>query len=291
MNQYAFEYYEGTYPLLLPHVTVVQNVLYIGNKRLRTITDEEGNLCSLCNGLTPLSDILTDAAGQMILSELAPFIIHLPFSLNQSGQHKDARKVLVISPNPQTCFLSVGGTCLKWKDAEILNLICFSNTADCVIPGLFTNANEISAIRFDEGEICARLCNCTNRFLNYPDFSNRKLHWETGSRADLPFDLAATLTFALYNIISDFKPAIILAPAAIGNHPDNSMIHNIVVDFFKLNHFPDVDIFLYQDFPYSVSYNLVDDFLCIRAPFHEKNNFVYFTFEQSKISFLIYKAS
>lgn len=248
------------YPLLLPHVAIIQNELYFGSQKLRPVTAEEEQVCRLCNGLTPLKDISAHA-GAALLKELTPFIVELPFPLVQKTVRNERPKVLVIAPNPQTSYLSVGGSCLKWKDKEILNLICFSTTADCTLTGLFKGDEEISAIRHDEAEISARLCNCTNKFLNYPDFSVRKSRWHTGSMPDLPADLAAALQYAIYNTINEFKPEIILAPAAIGNHPDNAILHNIILFFFKRDYFPGIDFLLYQDFPYAATYNMIDDFL------------------------------
>jgi LmbE family N-acetylglucosaminyl deacetylase len=248
------------YPLLLPHVAVIQNGLYFGTQKLRPLTMEEEQVCRLCNGLTALEDISMHA-GAALLTELTPFIVELPFPLVQKVDRNKSQKVLVIAPNPQTSYLSVGGTCLKWQDKEILNLLCFSNTEDCTLTGLFKSNEEISAIRHDEAEISAKLCNCTNKFLNYPDFNVRKGRWDTGSMPGLPADLAAALKYAIFNAINEFKPQIILAPAAIGNHPDHAILHNIILDFFKHDYFPGIDFFLYQDFPYAATYNLIDDFL------------------------------
>jgi hypothetical protein len=261
MNQNADINNGEIYPLLLPHVTILKKELFIGTEKIRSVTSEEESICLLCNGVTPLSDILANEISLNLIAELSPFIIELPFPLVQDAQQNKTQRVLVISPNPQTGYLSVGGICLKWQDKEIKHLICFADTADGVHNGLFPNADEISAIRYDEAEICAGLCNCSNEFLNYPDFSRRKIQWQTGSQADLPSDLAAALKLAIYNTISNFKPDVILAPAGIGNHPDNLILHNIMVDFFKRDYFPGIDFFLYQDFPYAVAYNMVDDFL------------------------------
>ena len=149
----------------------------------------------------------------------------------------------------------------KWSDADVLHVVCFSQANDSVLPEFFNSVAGVSAIRRDESELCASACGCTNRFLNYPAYNVRRQDWSSASSPEYPWDLAAALQLALYEIIREYQPSIILGPAAIGDHQDHSMISRILIDFFKQDYFKDTRFLLYQDFPFAVAYNMIDEFL------------------------------
>lgn len=261
MNNGFAGVYDDTYPLLLPHVAVADSRLWLGTAALCELSPAEENYCRLCDGTVP-SGTLAEKAGQPPLApQVAAFIVPLLSPLFVAGDLQKSKRVLVISPTPQAGYLAAGGTIAKWTDAEVLHLVCFSQTKDSVFPDFFSSVAGVSAIRRDEGEICAAICDCKNHFLNYPAYSLRTQDWSTASSPEYPWDLAAVLQAALYRIIRQYAPSVILAPAAIGDHPDHSMITRIIIDFFKQDFFKDTRFLLYQDFPYAVAYNMVDDFL------------------------------
>lgn len=261
MNQAIAIVNEAIYPLLMPHVEVADRKLWLGAAQLCELTPAEEDYCLLCNGRTALDQIIEQAGEPPLTPQAKAFIVPLPSPLSMTRQLQKKRRVLVISPTPQTGYLAAGGAMAQWTDAEVLHVICFSQTRDSVLPELFPSVEAVSAIRRDEGEICSYICGTSNHFLDYPAYSVRKQDWPAASSPEHPWDLAAALQGVLYQLIQQYAPAVIVAPAAIGDHPDHSMIARIIIDFFKQDYFKDTRFLLYQDFPYTVAYNMVDDFL------------------------------
>ena len=252
---------EDVYPLLLPHVTVGDGKLWLGTAELCELTAREENYCRLCDGTRSLEHIIEEAGPPPSAPQATAFIVPLLSSLAIAGEQPKSKRVLVISPTPQTGYMAAGGTLAKWADAEVLHLVCFSQTKDAVFPEIFTSAAGVSAIRRDESTLCAAICGCNNRFLNYPAYSLRKEDWPGTSSAEHPRELAAALQAAVYQVIREFAPSVIMAPAAIGNHPDHALLNRMAIDFFKQDFFSGTRFLLYQDFPYAIAYNMIDDFL------------------------------
>lgn len=251
---------QDTYPLLLPHVHISGNCLWLGDNLICGLSAAEEQYCLLANGTNPHSDMIARSGVTDLQAGISAFILYL-HEPARAIKESPLKKMLVISPNPQTGYLSTGGTLLKHTDAEAVHVICFSRTNDCSFPQVFKSTDDVSAIRRDEAEICSRICGAKNIFLHYPAYSLRKTNWPRDSSAEAPNDLAANLGLSLYALIKKISPDIIFAPAAIGGHPDHSMIHRIVLSFFKEDRIGNAKLLLYQDFPYTVAYNMVDDFL------------------------------
>jgi LmbE family N-acetylglucosaminyl deacetylase len=261
MDKESAAVYEDTYPLLLPHVAVADRKLWLGDVQLCELSPGEENYCLLCDGSVPRSRIIEQAGQPSLTPQVSAFIVSLLSSLSETSDREKNRRVLVISPTPQTGYLAAGGTIAKWTDAEVLHVVCFSRTTDSVLPEVFTSLAGVSAIRRDEGELCSSVCGNKNHFLDYPAYNVRKQNWSAASSPEHPRDLAAALQSALYTIIRQYGPSVILAPAAIGDHPDHSIITRLIIDFFKQDYFKDTRFLLYQDFPYAVAYNMIDEFL------------------------------
>lgn len=252
---------DKVYPLLMPHVEVADGRLWLGAAQLCELTCEEEAYCRLSNGNTPLHQIAGQCGDPVLSPQTKAFLLPLLKPLTRTTVQDKKRKVLVVSPTPQTGYLAAGGAMAQWADAELLHVICFSQTHDSVLPEIFPSADAVSAIRHDEAEICACLCSAQNHFLQYPAYSVRKQHWPGNSSPEHPWDLAAALQDVLYRLIRQYNPSVIVAPAAIGDHPDHAVIARIMIDFFKQDLFPGTRFLLYQDFPYAVAYNMIDDFL------------------------------
>lgn len=250
---------QDAYPLLLPHVQVSASRLWLGDNLIRELSAGEEKYCLLATGINLHSEMLKQSDITELPPEIAAFILFLTEPAFKT--RTDSQKILIISPNPQTGYIAAGGTILKWTDAEPVHVICFSRTNECSFPHVFKSPGDVSAIRRDEADICSRICGSKNIFLNYPSYSLRQKNWQRESSPEAPHDLAANLGMALYRLIKEFSPAVIFAPAAIGDHPDHAMINRIMIDFFKEGYLGDAKLLLYQDFPYSVAYNMVDDFL------------------------------
>lgn len=145
--------------------------------------------------------------------------------------------------------------------ARFTQLCCFSCQLETRVPSAFGSRGEVTSIRRDESQLAAAILGIETRHLDFPEFVLRHTANDQ-ERLVLPAaQLETAVKLSLYDAIAELAPSHLYAPAAIGNHPDQRMIFNAVLEFYEADYFPGTRFHLYENFPLSASYLNVDDFL------------------------------
>ena len=248
------------YPVLLPHFEVGPDGLYLGGVLVCELDHDEKIYCKLCDGQHSMEQILRGLPDVVPPEEVMPYMFHLPASITEQKAVKEkTERILVLSPNPESAFLAMGGSLSQMKDAEVRLLVCFKQQEQTHLPELFSTRTEISAVRNDEAHWAAQVCGVDLQGLNYPGFSVRRQKENFGP--DNEKQIAAALKAAILTQIDDFQPDRIYAPAGIGEHPDHLMIHQLTLDLFKRSWFPDTRYLLYREYPYALNFSRIDEAL------------------------------
>lgn len=248
------------FPVLLPHFDIGPEGLYLGESLVCQLSQEEKIYCKLCDGQHSLDQILKGLPTIDPPEEVLPYMLQLQAPIgNRRNESKDAERILIISPNPESAFLAMGGSLSMNENATMRLLVCFKQQEQTHLPEVFSNRTETSAVRNDEAHWAAQICGIELRGLNYPEFSLRRQ--SEGFSPDSEMQIAGALKAAILTEIDDFRPSRIYAPAAIGEHPDHMMVHQMTIDIFKRAMFPDTRYLLYREYPYALNYGKIDEAL------------------------------
>lgn len=252
----------SAYPALIPLVSLRAEATYIGRVAAEPFTPPQLSCAAACDGLTSYEQLIEQIPEES--QEMASLLDYLVWWDRPIADA--ARQVgetwLVISPHPDDAELSAGGLILNHRErVRLAHVICFSRLIRTRFPESFPTAWEASAMRKDEAALAARMAGWTNRFLDFPEAFLRQGDDETGQQPVDEQEIRGLLKLALFDVIARERPARILAPAAIGNHPDHRMVFDIMLDLIEENRFPDSIISFYEDAPYCASHLAIDDFL------------------------------
>lgn len=255
----------GGYPVLLPHFTVDEQHLRYGDNFLRVTEPEEREFAARCDGRTTFKEImaaLPSAAGR---ASTAPYLTWLSAPLGSAGAVADASPSatwLIISPHPDDAELSFGGTLLaRPEGVQVINAVCFSDLIYTQSPTAFPQSAVVNAVRRDEAVLAAAAVGMSVEFLGFPEFVYREVMCGDGDLSEAEKSTREALKVRLFQLIARHRPTAVFAPAAIGNHADHRMVFDAIIEFVDDDLFPETGFHLYEDYPYSASYQAVDDFL------------------------------
>lgn len=254
----------SAYPCRLPHVSIDGGELFFGRLRDESAGDAEIELLERADGRTPFGEILGRSPHLMLAAGRTRHAVWLGRPLGaQSGEPRTAAGPLslVLGAHPGDAELSMGGLVLQHDAERFVHLCCFSRQVETRVPEAFGSALEVTAIRRDESALAAAVLGMEVRHLDLPEYVLRQSN-DGRARMILPPDeIEAALRIALHEVISELAPAQVYAPAALGNHPDQRMIFDAVLDLYEQEVFPETRWHLYENFPLSTAYLHVDDFL------------------------------
>jgi LmbE family N-acetylglucosaminyl deacetylase len=249
-------------PAVIPLVSLQSDATYIGRVAMEPFTRSQLVCAAACDGLITFEQLIERLPEEhQEIVNLLDYLVWWDRPIADATPQAD-ETWLVVSPHPDDAELSIGGLILNHRErVRFAQAICFSRLIRTRFPESFPTAWEASAIRKDEAALAALMAGLTNHFLDFPEAFLRQGDESTGQQPVDELELRALLKLALYNVIAQEKPTRILAPAAIGNHPDHRMVFDIMLDLIEENRFPDSTISFYEDAPYCASHLAIDDFL------------------------------
>lgn len=243
-------------PLLLPHVTLNGDGLCLGDEPVCELNEEQMAVCLMSDGRNSRAQIHARYPDVELPPAALEYFVALPDGKGlPSPAESDRATFLVLSPQAHVGFMSLGGSMAKWANGRVIHLTCFAGADANRLPEAFKSSVELAAIQRDEAEICAVLCGCETEHLGYPSLT---VGDSSPERQRL---IARALKAHLFQRLNDLRPQRVFAPAGLGESPDHDAVHRITLDFFKQNHFPEVEFFLYEDFPSCLDYSEIDGFL------------------------------
>ena len=253
------------YPVLLPHFTFKDSNLHFGDLFMRTVEPDEVEFAWRCDGRTTFREIMSAQPSAAGRAATAPYLTWLSSPLGEAQENPEPAAGgtwLVLSPHPDDAELSLSGTIMgRASEVDFVNVICFSDLLYTQFSTSFPQAFDVNAIRRDEALLAGAAMGTRIEFLGIPELAYRQNLTDEANFLDAERATKDALKLRLFNLIRQHKPTAVFAPAGIGNHADHRMVFDCVIEFVDDDVFPETAFHLYEDYPYSASYQAVDDFL------------------------------
>lgn len=157
------------------------------------------------------------------------------------------RTALVLAPHPDDAAFSVGGLLHRRVFAPVTIVTVFGRTSFLGVHGFQADAGEATSIRRVEDAAFAAAVGAELISCELPDASVR-----LGSSLDVIFGDAdagsAELPEMLADVVRQVRPAVILAPAAIGGHVDHRIVRALAPGLARAC---GAALAYYEDLPYA----------------------------------------
>lgn len=154
---------------------------------------------------------------------------------------------LVLAPHPDDAAFSVGGLLHKRIFAPVTIVTVFGKTSFLGVHGFQDGAGEATSIRRAEDAAFAATIGADVISCDLPDASVRlgpSVEVIFGDAEAMPAELPTTLA----DIVREVRPAVILAPAALGGHVDHRVIRALAPGLAQSC---DAALAYYEDLPYA----------------------------------------
>jgi LmbE family N-acetylglucosaminyl deacetylase len=257
----------SAYPCRLPHVVLEQGQLFFGGLLDPEAGAAECRFLALADGKTPFAAILTAEPSAMGAAAASRHAVWLAQPLDRLAPAAAARagggpRCLLVGAHPGDVALSMGGLVLvRGKQARFTELCCFSRQIETRVPRAFASQVAVTAVRRDESHLAAAVLGIDTRHLDLPEYVLRQTADARDRMLLAPPEFEAAVRIALHDAIVELAPDQVFAPAAAGNHPDQRLIFDAIVELFERGDFPGTSYHLYENVPLAVAHLHVDDFL------------------------------
>jgi LmbE family N-acetylglucosaminyl deacetylase len=234
---------------------------FFGRLKDSEVGDAEREFLEIADGRTPFAEILARGS-HLLAAGVSRYAVWLARPLGPPLFPAAGERCLLLGAHPGDVELSMGGFVLRRRGEVRFTLLdCFTRQLSTRIPESFGSRTEVTAIRRDESRLAAGVLGVETRSLDLPEHALR--HTEDGlQRLTLPAEeLASALATALYDTLAELAPDHLYAPAAMGDHPDQRLLFDLLLELYEEDCFPGTHFHFYENFPLAASYLNVDDFL------------------------------
>lgn len=252
------------YPCLVPSFHIQQGALYWGNERVTDLSDEELLFLMCCDGTLTLRDIVVGIPDALrYIESFENILVSLPANKNAPSPVSSHPDILVVSAHGYEGFLSMAGSLDKWANDGLSTtlLSCFSQQTAARSEFSFDHTDSLALLRMEEARTSAALT--TSGVINWqlPDHDCARKGLFPDDFEERYKTVSTQLKRQLYEQIEGMKPHRVYFPAGLSGNRDGTLIFRLLLDFFKQSYFPEVEFFIYEDFPYAIRYNGIDQLM------------------------------
>lgn len=235
----------GAYPVLLPHITCLEQDLYIGNRKMDRLTPEQNDFLLDCTGRRSFADLLHrhDMKAADIL-HLSRYLLWWPDPVKETVNVFPAPQRLILCSSPEIPLLAMGARMIREAQAISTTLLtCFETPAETADLLLYKGVGEYRLACLDEAFLLSRLSGMAQ--LRWSNALHRTGE-ETFHRLILAF-------------LEKAEPAAIFIPAALGGDAATLLIRDTVITLYAEGYIQS-EIHLYADEPMALGHRMIDEF-------------------------------
>ena len=251
----------SNYPILLPHVTCLDTTLFLGNRQLEKLTDQQAAFLKHCDGTTTFGQIVKKYSFELSqILHLTKFLLWWPAPVNDFVNIFDSCDRLVITARPETPWLGMGGYLLEGaKHLKTVVLNCFLPSQRTKHAWLYRGASEYRLASRDEAHFAARLSGTACMSWN---LSGDGVKQAGATLLQDPYvsDQQAPFREWFSGLLEKLEPDEIFIPAALSLEPESHFIFNFVLTLLAEGGIPS-EVHLYEDRPSVHGHRYIDEFL------------------------------
>lgn len=249
-----------SFPLVRPQITCVDDKVYFGSCPIAQVTQAELDFLKACTGAHNLADAASAAGIEpTCVARVASWLLWWDRKVNGTPLLSPPVDRLVLSATHIGAWLGMGGRMLMESGQQRTAVItCFGSIGDTRFVEPFPTPAEVSMAGRDEATFVARLSGVQQRVLDFPDQDLRETLEARGDGAS--GIIADALRSTLLEIIDEYQPSQIFAPAALGASADARLIFEILLSLFAEGDIQ-AELHLFEDEPAIHGHRKVDEFL------------------------------
>jgi LmbE family N-acetylglucosaminyl deacetylase len=250
-----------SFPLVRPQITCVDDTVYFGSCPVAQVTQAELDFLKACTGAHNLADAASAAGIEpTCVARVASWLLWWDRKVIAMPQpFSPPVDRLVLSATHAGAWLGMGGRMLiepqQYRTAVIT---CFGSLGETRFVEPFPTLAEVSMAGRDEAAFVAKLSGIQQRVLDFPDQALRETLAARGSGASEI--ISDALREAMLEIIDEYQPSEIFAPAALGPSADARLIFEILLSLFAEGDIQ-AELHLFEDEPAIHGHRSVDEFL------------------------------
>ncbi|HEV2833897.1 MAG TPA: hypothetical protein VGW58_01195 [Pyrinomonadaceae bacterium] len=248
-----------SFPLVRPSITCIDNEVYFGSYPIAQVSNLESNFLKECTGRFNLADAASRAGVDSTCVTLcANWLLWWGSKVSAAPLSRPVDR-LVISATHTGAWLGMGGRILLEAERHRTAVItCSGSLGQTMFVEPFPTLAEVSMAGRDEAAFVARLSGVQQRVLDFPDYSLRELLQHSGRTASE--DVPDALRTKLLELIAEYQPSQIFAPAALGTCADSRMLFETLLSLFAEGEI-EGELHLFEDEPAIHGHRNVDEFL------------------------------
>lgn len=249
-----------SFPLVRPQIICVDDKVYFGSCPIAQVTQEELDFLKACTGACNLADAASAAGIEpTCVARVASWLLWWGREVTGVPLLSPPVDRLVLSATHIGAWLGMGGRMLMEARQQRTTVItCFGSIGETRFVEPFPTLGEVSMAGRDEATFVARLSGVQQRVLDFPDQALREGLELRGSGASEI--IADALRATLLEIIDEYQPSQIFAPAALGISADARLIFEILLSLFAEGDIQ-AELHLFEDEPAIHGHRSVDEFL------------------------------
>lgn len=245
-------------PVVLPHISFVQNEVYFGNEFVSSLSTQESEFLKSCDGKRTLAEIVkSTGANAGCVSRLARWFVWWDKAVAEAPVSSSAVvENLILSTGPEDAWLGMGGRLLlEAGKTDALVLMCFGSRLDTHYREAFPTLDDVSIICRDEAALAGRLAHLRQEVWELPDFVLRNWVLADGAPA-----LAEILRESLLALLDKHRPQRVFIPAATNVSADARLLFDILFALLVEGRL-EAELHIYEDTPSAEGHRPVDEFL------------------------------
>ncbi len=249
-----------SFPLVRPQITWVDDKIYFGSCPIAQVTQAELDFLKACTGAHNLADTASAVGIEpTCVARVASWLLWWNRRVNGTPLMSQTVDRLVLSATHIGAWLGMGGRMLmESRQQRTAVITCFGSMGDTRFVEPFPTPAEVSMAGRDEATFVARLSGVQQRVLDFPDQALRETLEAVGDGASKI--IADALRSTLLEIIDEYQPSQIFAPAALGASADARLIFEILLSLFAEGDIQ-AELHLFEDEPSIHGHRNVDEFL------------------------------
>jgi LmbE family N-acetylglucosaminyl deacetylase len=249
-----------SFPVLLPQITCVGGEVYSGTCGIAQVTQSESDFLAACTGALNLTDAARSTRIEPTsIARLATWLLWWRRKVTQDPPLLTPIARLVLTAAHTSAWLGMGGRLvLESTQQPAVMVTCFGALGEVRFVEMVSSLSEAWMICRDEATLAGRLAGVQQRVLDLPDHAFCELLLETGRSSGEA--RRGLLRNALLDIIDEYQPLEIFAPAALGSSGDSRLLFEILVSLFAEGYVPG-ELHFFEDEPATNGHRAVDEFL------------------------------